>query len=516
MCGIVGSITSGRVNQELYDALTIVQHRGQDAAGIMTCEGARVFLRKSNGLVRDAIRHAHMLRLRGNMGIGHVRYPTAGSESSSESQPFYVNSPYGLSIVHNGNLTNTRELATDLRVNDLRHLNTSSDSEVLLNVLAYELQKYAEHTLTTAALETALKQVYKRVRGAFAGIVMISGYGLLAFRDPNGIRPLVYGWRETEQGKHYMVASETIALDALGYHLEADVKPGEAIFIDESTRSIQHFMCVDKPEHRPCLFEYIYLARPDSVVDNIPIYQARLAMGEKLAKKILRERPDHDVDVVIPIPDTSRTAAITVAQGLDVKYSEGFVKNRYIGRTFIMPEQQMRRSSVRMKLNAIKAEFKNKNVLLVDDSIVRGTTSREIIRMAREAGAKKVYFASAAPEVRFPNVYGIDMPNAKELVAHNRSAEDVCKHIGADWLVFQKLQYVCDAINSAAKSEEDRIERFEDSIFTGDYITGDVDQAYLDYIASLRSEGAKQKRQGSLDENDELNDLVEADKHCSE
>jgi len=468
-------------------------------------------------LVRDAIRTAHMIRLRGNMGIGHVRYPTAGSESSSESQPFYVNSPYGLSIVHNGNLINTRELAEDLRVNDLRHLNTSSDSEVLLNVLAFELQKVAKPKLDKEALHVAMQAVYKRVIGAFAAVVMISGYGLLAFRDQNGIRPLVFGSRETKQGTEYMVASETIALDALGFKLIDDVQSGEAIFIDAHTGQCHRFQCVTDTVHTPCLFEYIYLARPDSVIDKIPIYQARLAMGGTLAKKILREHPDHDIDVVIPIPDTSRTAAITVAQVLGVTYSEGFIKNRYIGRTFIMSQQKMRRSSVRLKLNAIKAEFKGKNVLLVDDSIVRGTTSAEIIRMAREAGANKVYFASAAPEVRYPNVYGIDMPNAKELMAHDKTGPEIAQHIGADWLVYQDLKDVCEAINSVAISEKDKIDRFEDSIFTGEYITGGVDKEYLQYIASLRSDSERQKRRaGERLQDDQLDDLMEADKHCAE
>lgn len=493
MCGIVGVIAQSPVNQDLYDALTIIQHRGQDAAGMMTSFENRLFLRKSNGLVRDAIRERHMLKLRGNMGLGHVRYPTAGSESATESQPFYVNSPYGLSLVHNGNLVNDEQLAHELHNTDLRHLNTTSDSEVLLNVFAFELSKVAGKKLTLDALSASLKALYKRLVGAYSVITMINGYGLLAFRDPHGIRPLVYGKRETERGTDYMVVSETIALDALGYERVDDLKPGEAIFIDYNQK-VHRFQCAEKPEHNPCIFEYIYLARPDSVIDNISVYQARLAMGAKLADRILKIHPKHDIDVVIPIPDTSRTAAISVAEKLHVTYSEGFVKNRYIGRTFIMPGQEMRRNKVRMKLNAIKEEFEGKNVLLIDDSIVRGTTSKEIIQMARDAGAKKVYFASAAPKVCYPNVYGIDMPTAKELIAHDRTTDEVAKAIGADWLVYQELNDVYDAVNSAAKSDADKIQRFEDSVFTGDYITGGVDKNYFEHIAAMRSDDAKKKK----------------------
>ncbi len=499
MCGIVGVLAHTPVSQEIYDALTIIQHRGQDAAGIMTCDNNRIALRKSNGLVRDAIRKNHMLQLRGNMGIGHVRYPTAGTESAAESQPFYVNSPYGIGFVHNGNLINDEELAQNLQESDLRHLNTSSDSEVLLNVLAYELQRVGGAHLSVQSLFSAMRSVYARVSGAFAGLAMICGYGILAFRDPFGIRPLVYGKRETATGTDYMVASETIALDVLGYKLIGDVAPGEAIFIDLDGK-IHRKVCAKHVEHAPCIFEYIYLSRPDSVIDRIPVYKSRLNMGTRLAEKILRERPDHDIDVVIPIPDTSRTSAFALAQKLGVNYSEGFVKNRYIGRTFIMPEQGLRRTSVRLKLNAIKAEFKDKNVLLVDDSIVRGTTSGEIIQMARDVGAKKVYFASAAPEVRYPNVYGIDMPNAKELVAHGRTLSQITTKIGADWLIYQDLDDVYAAINDAAKTDTDKIAQFEDSIFTGKYITGDIDEAYLTHLADARGEHSKQKSQGECDE----------------
>lgn len=490
MCGIVGTLATTAVNQDIYDALTIIQHRGQDAAGILTSANQRIFLRKANGLVREALQKHHMQRLQGRMGLGHVRYPTAGSLSPAESQPFYVNSPYGLSIVHNGNLTNADTLAQDLIRTDLRHLNTASDTEVLLNVFAHELQRTGGVKLTPAELFAALRNVYRRVRGAYSAIALITGYGIVAFRDPYGIRPLIYGQRETARGIDYMVASESIALDALGYTVLADIAPGEAIYFDQQGGFYRE-QCADVIQHSPCLFEYVYLARPDSVMDNISVYQARIKMGEKLANKILAQRPGHDIDVVIPIPDTSRTVALPLAQRLNVPYSEGFVKNRYIGRTFIMPAQALRRSSVRMKLNAMKAEFANKNVLLVDDSIVRGTTSQEIIQMARDAGANKVYFASAAPPVRYPNVYGIDMPNAKELIAHNHSIADIERLIGADWLIYQDLPDLYAAVNEAANLPQHQIERFEDSVFTGDYVTGDIDQSYLDALAATRSEQAK-------------------------
>ena len=509
MCGIIGIVAGRPVNQDIYDALTIVQHRGQDAAGMMTSDGDRIYLRKSNGLVRDVIRGPHMLHLQGNMGIGHVRYPTAGSESPAESQPFYVNSPYGLGLVHNGNLTNVVALKSDLVRADLRHLNTSSDSEVLLNVVAHELQRVGSTVLTPAILFKALRKVYSRVQGAFAAIMIVNGYGVLGFRDPDGIRPLVYGKRVGPDGLEYMFASESIALDALGFELIADVGPGEVIYVDREGGVYQDH-CVAEMSRSPCLFEYIYLARPDSIIDNIPVYQARLGMGDKLACKILRETPNHDIDVVIPIPDTSRTSAFALAQRLGVPYSEGFVKNRYIGRTFIMPGQAMRKSSVRLKLNAIKQEFSGKNVLLVDDSIVRGTTSREIIQMARDVGAKKVYFASAAPEVRYPNVYGIDMPDPTELIAHDHSVEDIAKLIGADWLIYQDLSDVYGAINDAAQDEKSKISRFEDSIFTGNYIAGNITPDYLIQLAALRSDTAKVNNRISQNMN-RLNDLMEGD-----
>lgn len=507
MCGIVGIIANRFVNQDLYDALTILQHRGQDAAGIVTSDGERVYLRKSCGLVRDVIRERHMRQLIGNVGIGHVRYPTAGSDTSAESQPFYVNSPYGLSLVHNGNLTNAKELAKDLISMDLRHLNTNSDSEILLNVVAHELQRVGAQELMPSQLFTALKQVYSRLEGAFAAVMMIHGYGIVGFRDQHAIRPLVYGVRESDNGHHeYMFASESIALDALGFKLIADVAPGEAVYIDLKG-NIHREQCALQVTHSPCIFEYIYLARPDSIIDGISVYQARYGMGKALAEKILRDWKTHDIDVVIPIPDTSRTTAFALAQRLIVPYSEGFVKNRYIGRTFIMPEQALRRSSVRMKLNPIKIEFAGKNVLLVDDSIVRGTTSKEIIQMARDAGAKKVYFASGAPIIRYPNVYGIDMPTSMELVAHNRSPEQVAEFIGADGLIYQDLKDIYDALNNAAQSGNRKIERFEDSVFTGDYIAGKITPEYLKELAIERNDAQKAKKR-QLSTFDSVEDLT--------
>lgn len=503
MCGILGVIAPIAVNQDLYDGLTILQHRGQDAAGIMTSDERRMYLRKANGLVRDVIREPHMLRLKGRMGIGHVRYPTAGSQSAQESQPFYVNSPYGLSLVHNGNLTNTAQLTNDLVQHDLRHLNTGSDSEVLLNVFAHELQAVAERTLTPTLVFKAIDKVKQRIRGAYAVVVMIQNFGLVAFRDNHGIRPLVYGVRQDDAGKSVMMASESIALDALGYELVGDVMPDQSIIVTTDGVIHQHQHTTDVA-FTPCIFEYIYLARPDSILNGVSTYQARWRMGESLADNILRQMPDHDIDVVIPIPDTSRTSAIPLADRLGVHYSEGFVKNRYIGRTFIMPGQQVRKKTVKMKLNAIREEFAGKNVLLVDDSIVRGTTSKQIIQMARDAGAAKVYFASAAPEVRYPNVYGIDMASAKELIAHERSAEEVAQKIGADALIYQNLDDVYQAINDARLVPGTPFARFEDAIFTGNYVTDDVDQAYLQRVELLRNDSAKSKKQpdaaGMVDE----------------
>lgn len=492
MCGVVGMVASGPVNQDLFDALTILQHRGQDAAGILTSDESRIFLRKENGLVRDVIRQPHMLRLKGAMGIGHVRYPTAGSSSAQESQPFYVNSPYGLSIVHNGNLTNTEQLRKDLIKSDLRHLNTNSDSEVLLNVFAHELQKHAALVLTDKAIFKAVKGLHKRVSGAYSAIILIQDIGLIAIRDPHGIRPLSMGVQQQESGNAVMVASETIALDALEFRHVSDIAPGEGVIIRKNGTIIRE-QCAKPSCYTPCIFEFIYLARPDSVIDKISVYKARWNMGEILAERILKEHPDHDIDVVIPIPDTSRTAAIPLAHRLGVRYSEGFVKNRYVGRTFIMPGQESRAASVKMKLNPIPEEFAGKNVLLIDDSIVRGTTSKKIIQMARDAGARKVYFASAAPEVRHPNVYGIDMASRSELIAHGRDLPGVRDAIGADWLLYQSLEDVMSAINQARSDGVDVITQFEDSIFTGQYVTGDVDDAYLDHLESLRNDQAKVK-----------------------
>lgn len=501
MCGIVGIFAQHPVNQSLFDALTIIQHRGQDAAGIITSDFDKVYLRKSKGLVRDAIRQPHMERLRGNMGLGHVRYPTAGSDSNQESQPFYVNSPYGLALIHNGNLTNTRQLSRELMQTDFRHLNTYSDSEVLLNVLAHELQVDAQVVLSPEQLFQAMRRLYQRIRGAFAAIAMIHGYGIVAFRDPHGIRPLVIGVREHESGKEYMFASESVALDALGFKLFDDVKPGEAVFINQN-REMFRELCTSEMEHTPCIFEYIYLARPDSVIDGISVHQARLNMGVKLGQRIAEQLDGREIDVVIPIPDTSRTSALSLAETIGVPFCEGFVKNRYIGRTFIMPGQAIRQNSVRLKLNAIRREFANKNVLLVDDSIVRGTTSREIVQMARDVGAKQVYFASAAPEIRFPNVYGIDMACSDELIAHNHTVDEVAHKIGADWLVYQHLDDVYAAIKEAAQQP---LTHFEDSIFTGRYITGDVDQAYLNYIALLRNDKAKLHKGSAMLIEEEVN-----------
>jgi amidophosphoribosyltransferase len=489
MCGIAAIVSHQAVNQDLYDALTVLQHRGQDAAGIVTCEGSRLHLRKDNGLTRDVFTNAQMLKLKGNMGIAHVRYPTAGCTSSAEAQPFYVNSPFGLTLAHNGNLTNTAELKQALFVEDQRHINTDSDSEVLLNVFAHELHSLGKLDLSVDDVFKAVAGVHRRCRGAYAVVIMIAGYGILGFRDPHGIRPIVYGERRTEQGSEFMIASESVALDVLGFDLIRDIEPGEAVFI-EASGELHTQQCSEQVDHCPCIFEYVYFARPDSIIDDISVYKARLRMGEKLAEKILREWPDHDIDVAIPIPDTSRTAALSMANLLGVKYREGFIKNRYIGRTFIMPGQRMREKSVRQKLNAIGLEFEGKNVLLVDDSIVRGTTSAQIIQMARDAGAKKVYFASAAPPVRYPNVYGIDMPAANELIAHDRTEEEVCEAIGADRIIYQDLQDLIDAVRRGNRA----IEHFDTSCFSNQYITGDIDAAYLENVESLRNDVAQVQR----------------------
>lgn len=484
MCAIIGIIATSSVNQSLYDGLTVLQHRGQDAAGIVTCDtNGKFYLRKDNGLVRDVFRSRHMMNLRGNMGIGHTRYPTAGRSNSAEAQPFYVNSPFGIALAHNGNLTNAAQLKQELFIEDRRHINTDSDTEILLNIFAHELQAQGKLKISERDIFSAVAGVHRRCRGSYAVVVLIAGYGIVGFRDPYGIRPVVFGKRDAENSEEYMIASESVALDALGFQRIRDIAPGEAVAVDMEGR-LHTQQCADAPVYAPCIFEYVYLARPDSIIDDVSVYKARLRMGDKLADKILREWPDHDIDVVIPIPDTSRTAALQLANRLDVNYREGFIKNRYIGRTFIMPGQKQRKKSVRQKLNPIPLEFKRKNVLLVDDSIVRGTTSQQIIQMAREAGARKVYFASASPPVRFPNVYGIDMPAADELIAHGRSDAEVATEIGADRLIFQDL---ADLIESVRKGNP-RLEHFDASVFTGEYVTGDVTKDYLDHLEQRRSD----------------------------
>jgi amidophosphoribosyltransferase len=490
MCGIVGIVGRSPVNQALYDALLVLQHRGQDAAGIVTCDlEGHLHLRKDNGLVRDVFHEQHMRNLTGPMGIGHVRYPTAGSASSAEAQPFYVNSPYGITLGHNGNLTNASDLKRELFLEDRRHINTESDSEILLNVLAQELIRHDGLAVTQDEIFNAVRGVHHRCQGAYAVVAMVAGRGVLGFRDPHGIRPVVFGRRETPEGPEYMVASESVALDTLGFDLVRDLDPGEAVYIEmDGTVHTRH--CAEQATLSPCIFEYVYFARPDSVIDDVVVHRARMRMGTRLGKKILREWPDHDIDVIIPIPDTGRTVAIEMAHELNVKYREGFIKNRYIGRTFIMPGQTQRRKSVRQKLNAIGLEFKGKNVLLVDDSIVRGTTSREIVMMARESGARKVYFASAAPPVRYPNVYGIDMPAAQELIAHGRSEDEVCEAVAADRLIYQDLE---DLVGAVRKGNP-RLENFDCSVFTGEYVT-QVSRDYLAHLEERRNDLAKKKKE---------------------
>ncbi|MFT5676929.1 MAG: amidophosphoribosyltransferase [Paraglaciecola sp.] len=486
MCGIVGIVGKSPVSQALYDGLTVLQHRGQDAAGIVTIDKGVFNLRKDNGLVRDVFHTRHMVRLTGQFGIGHTRYPTAGSSSSAEAQPFYVNSPFGIAFAHNGNLTNAHELQEDVFRVAKRHINTNSDSELLLNIIAHELQNCAGLKLTPEEVFKAVATVHKKIRGAYAVVAAIIGNGMLAFRDPFGIRPLALGKRKTEFGDEYMVASESVALDAVGFTFIRDVAPGEAVYVtEEGTLHTQQ--CAQNPINAPCIFEFVYFARPDSFIDGISVYASRVNMGRKLGQKIAREWSDIDIDVVIPIPETSTDVALQIAIELNLPYRQGFVKNRYIGRTFIMPGQTMRRKSVRRKLNAIPSEFKGKNVLLVDDSIVRGTTSEQIIEMARESGAKKVYFASAAPEIRFPNVYGIDMPSANELIAYGRDNDAISELIRADGLIFQDIE---DLVSAVSELNPD-IKCFETSVFDGKYITGDVDQSYLERIDSMRNEVAK-------------------------
>ena len=487
MCGILGVVATTPVNQLLYDGLQVLQHRGQDAAGIATEDGGRFHMHKASGLVRDAFRTRNMRDLPGNWGIAHVRYPTAGSASAAaEAQPFYVNSPFGLMLAHNGNLTNSEELKREMFLSDLRHINTNSDSEVLLNVLAHELQAAAKSfRLDEETVFTAVAGVHRRCRGAYATVAMISGTGLLAFRDPYGIRPLVIGRNDTANGTEWLVASESVALDVMGFKLVRDVAPGEAILIDIEGR-FHSRQCATHTVHAPCMFEFVYLARPDSLIDGISVYDARIKMGEFLARKLRATLPHLKIDVVIPIPDSSRPSAMEMAHHLNVPYREGFVKNRYVGRTFIMPGQAIRKKSVRQKLNTIHQEFKGKAVLLADDSIVRGTTSREIVQMARDAGATKVYMASAAPPVRYANVYGIDMPSRNELIASNRTEEEICREIGADALIYQDLE----DLKAAVQAINPAISVFETSCFDGCYVTGDVTPEYLSGVESLRCDAA--------------------------
>lgn len=486
MCGIIGIVGTEPVASALYDGLTVLQHRGQDAAGIATAEGGVFHMHKGPGLVRDVFRTRNMRNLQGNWGIAHCRYPTAGSAfNTAESQPFYVNSPFGLMLAHNGNLTNAEELKREMFLQDLRHINTNSDSEVLLNVLAHELQAAAtKYQLDAETIFKAVAGVYRRVRGAYAVVAMIAGYGLLAFRDPYGIRPLIVGRTVTPQGNEYLVASESVALDTLGFQILRDVAPGEAVLIDIQG-NFHSKPCAEHTLRAPCIFEFVYLARPDSLIDGISVYESRVKMGEHLAEKIRHTLPHVDIDSVIPIPDSSRPSAMELATRLNLPYREGFVKNRYIGRTFIMPGQAQRKKSVRQKLNTIALEFKGKSVLLVDDSIVRGTTSKEIVQMARDAGARKVYFASAAPPVRFANVYGIDMPTRHELIASNRSDEEICREIGADGLIYQDL----DALKAAVHALNPSITVFETSCFDGCYVTGDISAEYLSSVENQRSDG---------------------------
>ncbi len=486
MCGIVGIVSHTEVAARLYDGLTVLQHRGQDAAGIATSNGRQLRVEKGNGLVSDVFDAGMMSQLQGHIGIAHCRYPTAGSEGSDEAQPFYVNSPYGIALAHNGNLINTEELRREVFEQDRRSVNTQSDSEVLLNVFAHELAN--QHALNPEAAFAAVEGVMRRAQGGYAVICMVMGLGLVAFRDPNAIRPLVIGRRATPQGDEYALASESVALDLLGFERLRDVAPGEAIVVTNEG-VLHHRICAAEVLPRPCVFEYVYFARPDSMMDNISVHKARMRMGVALGEKILRERPDHDIDVVIPIPDTSRDAALEIANVLGVKYREGFIKNRYVGRTFIMPGQGERAKSVRRKLNPIPLEFRNRVVLLVDDSIVRGTTSQQIVQMARDAGAKKVYLASAAPPVRYPNIYGIDMPTPQELIAHDRDEREIERLIGCDWLVYQDLSDLEDAVAGPKHPGM----KFDTSCFSGEYVTG-VGAGYFEQLQAQRSDEAKAKR----------------------
>jgi len=486
MCGIVGIVGTTEVAAALYDGLTVLQHRGQDAAGIATADGGKLRVHKGNGLVRDVFGEEAMRQLEGRVGIAHCRYPTAGSEGDDEAQPFYVNSPYGIALAHNGNLINTDALRREVFEQDRRNVNTESDSEVLLNVFAHELD--TQKALTPESVFRAVEGVNRRAKGGYAVVLAVLGLGLVAFRDPHGIRPLVLGRRTTAAGTEYAVASESVALDVLGFERLRDVAPGEAVVV--TARGELHTqLCAEKVDFAPCIFEYVYFARPDSMIDDISVHKARMRMGVALGEKILRLRPDHDIDVVIPIPDTSRDSALEIANVLGVKYREGFIKNRYVGRTFIMPGQGERVKSVKRKLNPIPLEFRGRNVLLVDDSIVRGTTSRQIVQMAREAGANKVYLASAAPPVRYPNIYGIDMPSSEELVAHGHTETEIEQMLGCDWLIYQDLKDLEIAV--AGPKHPGR--KFDSSCFSGEYVTG-IEPDYFERIRQLRSDDAKKKR----------------------
>lgn len=487
MCGVIGIVGGSPVNQQLFDGLTVLQHRGQDSAGMATESDGHLVLRKHNGLVREVFQTKHMEKLEGNVGVGHVRYPTAGSPSPNEAQPFYCNTPYGIALAHNGNLINDNALKFQLAHTDHRHINTESDSEILLNVFAQELGRNApENQLPQDHIFKAVCSVFERCEGAYAAVALVIGFGLVAFRDQYGIRPLIIGKRGENE---YCIASESVALDALGFEVVRDVRPGEAIYI--TPEGVLHSCQCIEPNQHPCLFEYVYLARPDSVIDEVYVHKARIRMGKRLAKKIKREWETYkdDIDIVVPVPSTSRSIALEMAKKLKIPYRDGFVKNRYVGRTFIMPGQAERRKSVRTKLNPLRIEFQKKNVLLIDDSIVRGTTSREIIQMARDAGAKNVYFASAAPPIRYPNIYGIDMPAANELVAHGRTVEEICQYIGADRLIYQDL----DDLRAAVHSGNELLTQFEESVFTGHY-PHNITPEYLIHLSDLRNDAAKNSR----------------------
>ena len=501
MCGIIGVSSYGPVNQDIHDGLTTLQHRGQDAAGMATLDSKNNFhIHKDNGLVRDAIRTRHMRNLIGNVGLGHVRYPTAGSSSAEEAQPFYVNSPHGLTFVHNGNLVNTEELAKEIFKTDKRHLNTSSDSEILLNILAHEMNISEGSKMKSQEIFSALERVYRRCEGAFACVGIIGNHGLVAFRDPHGIRPLIFGERSTAKGMEYAVASESVALDVMGFKIIRDILPGEVIFFPKGKGKYYSKICAQKTEYRPCIFEHVYLARPDSIIDKVSVHKTRLRMGAYLAEKVRKYIPVDEVDVVIPIPDSGRTAALELSEQLGIKYREGFIKNRYIGRTFIMPGQQVRKKSIRHKLNPILLEFQGKNILMVDDSIVRGNTSKKIVEMARESGAKKVYFVSAAPPVKYPNVYGIDLPSRKELIAYGLNEDEVARYINADQVVYQDVKEV---VNAGLEGNPE-LDGFDASVFDGKYCTGNITEAYLKKQDLMRNDSSKKKRESALEGEDNM------------